>query len=56
VDFWDVDALANYIYGLLHYDALSKMFIKYGKEEVDNLLWDDVARKVNTIYQEILVK
>ena len=56
VDFWDVDALANYIYGLLHYDALSKMFIKHGKEEVDNLLWDDVARKVNTIYQEILVK
>ena len=45
-DFWDIDALSDSIYGFLHYDALSKMFIKYGKEEVDNMKWEDSAMKV----------
>ncbi len=53
VDFWDIDALANYIYGLLHYDALSKMFVKHGKEEVDGLLWEDAAVKVKDIYKNV---
>ncbi|NTW33096.1 MAG: glycosyltransferase family 4 protein, partial [Bacteroidetes bacterium] len=35
VDFWDIDALSDAIYGLLHYEALSKMFILLGKEEVN---------------------
>jgi len=56
VDFWDIDALSNYIYGLLHYDPLSIMFIHHGKEEVDNMLWDDAAHKVKEIYQEIISK
>ena len=56
VDFWDIDALSNYIYGLLHYDPLSIMFIHHGKEEVDNMLWDDAANKVKEIYQEIISK
>ncbi len=54
VDFWDVDAMANSIYGLLHYPALSKMFIKLGKEEVDSLLWENAAYKLKMIYQELL--
>ena len=40
VDFWDIDALADAIYGILHYEGLSKMFIRYGKTEVDNLIWE----------------
>jgi len=54
VDFWDIDALADDIYGLLHYDALSEMFIKYGKIEVDNLKWDNAALKVKEVYQSLL--
>jgi glycogen synthase len=50
VDFWDIDALADAIYGLLHYDGLKKMFIKYGKDEVDNLKWDNAAEKVLEVY------
>jgi glycosyltransferase involved in cell wall biosynthesis len=50
VDFWDIDALADAIYGLLHYEGLSKMFIKYGKDEVDNLKWDNAAEKVLEVY------
>ena len=51
-DFWDVDAMADAIYGLLNYPSLSKTFIKYGKEEVDNMKWENSAKKLFTIYQD----
>jgi glycosyltransferase involved in cell wall biosynthesis len=54
VDFWDVDALADSIYGLLHYEALSAMFKKYGKDEVDNLKWEDAALKVKQVYEDVM--
>ncbi|MCX6243186.1 MAG: glycosyltransferase family 4 protein [Bacteroidetes bacterium] len=52
VDFWDIDALADAIYGLLHYEGLKKMFIRYGKEEVDNLKWDNAAGEVLAVYNQ----
>jgi glycogen synthase len=52
VDFWDIDALADAIYGLLHYEGLNRMFIRYGKEEVDNLKWDNAALKVLEVYRK----
>jgi len=52
VDFWDVEGLADCIYGLLNYSALSKMFIEYGKEEVDNLKWENAALKVRDVYKK----
>jgi glycogen synthase len=51
VDFWDIEALADAIYGLLHYDALSTMFKTYGKDEVDNLKWDNAALNVKHAYE-----
>lgn len=54
VDFWDIDALSDSIYGLIHYDALSRMFIKHGKVEVDNMKWDDSAIKVRLVYEMAL--
>jgi len=56
VDFWDIDALSDSIYGLLHYEALSKMFISYGKTEVDNMKWDDSAMKVKNVYETVVAK
>ncbi|NMD01421.1 MAG: glycosyltransferase family 4 protein, partial [Bacteroidales bacterium] len=53
VDFWDVDALADAIYGLTHYDGLSKMFRRYGREEVDNLKWDNSAQHIIDIYNSL---
>jgi len=55
VDFWDIDALADSIFGLLHYDALSKVFKKFGKEEVDNLKWENAAIKVNDVYKSAII-
>ncbi|MCD6113030.1 MAG: glycosyltransferase family 4 protein [Bacteroidales bacterium] len=54
VDFWDIDALSDSIYGLLHYEGLSKMFIKYGKKEIENLKWDNTAKKIIEIYRDVV--
>jgi len=54
VDFWDIDAIADSIYGLCNYNGLSKMFIKYGKQEVESLKWEDSALKINEVYQRLL--
>lgn len=53
-DFWDVDAMADAIYGLLNYPSLSETFIKYGKEEVDNMKWENSAKRVYSIYNEAI--
>lgn len=54
VDFWDVDAMADAIYGLLHYDALNSMFVTHGTEEVNNLKWESAARKVADVYESVV--
>jgi glycogen(starch) synthase len=54
IDFWDIDAMADAIYGILNYHGLSKYFIKYGKTEVDNLKWENTAVQVRDIYYSLL--
>jgi len=54
VDFWDVDAMADAIYGLLHYKSLNDMVVTGGTEEVNNLKWESAARKVVDIYESLL--
>ena len=51
VDFWDVNALADAMYGLLKYPALSRLAAEKGREEVDNLKWDSAAVKVKRVYE-----
>jgi glycosyltransferase involved in cell wall biosynthesis len=53
-DFWDIDEMADAIYGILNYPALSNMFIKNGKEEVIRLKWDNSARHVRDIYYRVI--
>ncbi len=53
-DFWDIDAMADSIYGILNYPALANMFIKKGKEEVIRLKWDNSARHVEDIYRRVI--
>ena len=50
LDFWDIDAMADAIYGILNYPALSNMFKIYGKQEVDNLKWETSAGHVRDVY------
>ena len=54
VDFWDVNALADAMYGLLNYPALSSLAAEKGREEVDNLKWDSAAVKVRRVYESAI--
>ena len=54
VDFWDVDAMADDIYALLQYPALSKFAERNGLAEVNALKWDHAAAKLKTIYEQII--
>ncbi|MCE5346989.1 MAG: glycosyltransferase [Bacteroidales bacterium] len=53
-DFWDIDAMADAIYGILNYPDLADMIIKDGKEEVIQLKWDNSAKHVRDIYYRII--
>ncbi len=55
IDFWDIDAMADSIYGLLSYKALSNFFIKYGQEEVNNLKWENAADGVKGVYESMII-
>jgi len=54
LDFWDVDAMADAIYGLINYEGLTKMFKNLGKKEVENIKWDNAAFKVKNIYESLI--
>lgn len=54
VDYWDVDAMADAIYGLISYPALSRMFAAKGLEEVTNLKWNDAAAKIKAVYEAVI--
>ncbi|MDO9552331.1 glycosyltransferase family 4 protein [Rhodonellum sp.] len=56
VDFWDIDAMADAIFALLHYDGMSKMFKELGSEELKKLKWEHVAAKLVKIYQDTVKK
>ncbi len=53
-DFWDVDAMADAMYGVLNYPSAGKLFAKYGKEEVDSLKWENSARQIKKVYDSVV--
>ena len=54
VDFWDIDAMADAMYALLSYPALSAMAVRNGLDEVNSLKWDAAAYSVKEIYSRVL--
>lgn len=54
VDFWDIDAMADAMYGLLSYPAITDMAVKYGTQEVKSLKWDNAAAKIKAVYQSVI--
>lgn len=56
VDYWDVDALADAIYGLVTYPALAKVFSEKGLEEVTGLKWDNAAAQVEQVYSSAVAE
>ena len=56
VNYWDVDALADAIYGLLTYPALGRMFASKGLKEVTGLKWTNAAAKIKTVYETVVAE
>ena len=54
VDYWDVDAMADAIYGLVTYPALSELFARKGLEEVTGLKWNNAAAKIKAGYERVI--
>ncbi|MDR0700767.1 MAG: glycosyltransferase [Tannerella sp.] len=54
IDFWDIDALADAIYGLVTYPALHKFLKEEGLKEVNNIKWEYAGQKVRVIYEHVL--
>jgi glycosyltransferase involved in cell wall biosynthesis len=54
VNFWDIDAMADAIYGILNYEDLSDYIKKYGREEVDNLKWENSAINLKEVYDSMV--
>ena len=54
VDFWDINGLADAIYGLCHYKPLADCFKDEGKDEVDSLKWELAAKKIKAVYESVV--
>ena len=54
VDFCDVDALADDIYALLQYPALSSFASGRGYDEVNSLKWNEATAKLKQVYESVL--
>lgn len=52
-DYWDVEAMADAIYSICTYDAMSEFLSKEGKAEVDNIKWEYAGQKVRDIYNSL---
>jgi len=53
VDYWDVEGMADAIYSICTYDAMSEFLSREGKEEVDNIKWEYAGQKVRDIYNQL---
>ena len=54
VDFWDVDNLADDIYALLQYPALSHFAAAKGFDEVNALKWNGATAKLKKVYESLV--
>lgn len=54
IDYWDIDAMADAIYGIISYPSMYETLRAEGKKEVDGIKWEYAAQKVRTVYNKVL--
>ncbi|MDR1455300.1 MAG: glycosyltransferase [Tannerella sp.] len=54
VDYWDIEALADAIYGLITYPAYHAFLKEEGLREVNNIKWEYAGQKLRGIYNKVL--
>ena len=53
-DYWDIDAMADYIHAIVKYPAMYKSLRENGLAEIDNIRWEYAGQKVRAIYDKVL--
>ena len=56
VDYWDIEAMADAIYGIITYPAMYQFLKEEGKRDVDNIKWEYAGQKVRRIYDQVMNK
>lgn len=54
VDFWDVDGLADLLYGILRYRGIRPFFQRHAQEELAQLQWERSSARIVELYQTLL--
>jgi len=54
VDYWDVEKMANYIIAVLRYNELKETLRTHAFMEITNINWDNAAKRLEKIYEEVL--
>lgn len=54
IDFWDVEAMADAIYGIIKYPSISRNLSYHGRKESFNLKWSDSAHSVKKVYKSAI--
>ena len=54
VDYWDINALADAIYGILAYPTLAHYMQREGYDEVNRLKWENASLKLKNIYESLI--
>ena len=52
-DYWDIDAMADYIHAIVKYPAMYKALRQNGLDEVNNIKWEYAGQKVRRIYDMV---
>ncbi len=55
-DYWDIDAMADAMHGIISYPAFYNNLRDNGIKEINNITWDKAGRKVIDIYKTLLNK
>ena len=53
-DYWDIDAMADYIHAIVKYPAMYKSLRENGLAEIDQIRWEYAGQKVRAIYDKVL--
>jgi glycosyltransferase involved in cell wall biosynthesis len=56
IDYWDIDAMADAIHGLISYPAFHRELKVEGVEEMKGITWEKAGRKVIDIYEKVIKK
>jgi glycosyltransferase involved in cell wall biosynthesis len=54
VDYWDINALADAIYGILNYKILSDLLSSEGRKEANRLRWERTGKQILNVYKSLV--